>query len=164
MRIWNRSTSETGPRAAARRCLARLRGEEGGALVEIALTLPVMLAVLTGIFSFGIAFSNQLSLTQAVGTGAQLLQQSRNSTTDPCKDTLTAISNAAPNLTKANISLTLTLNGTSTTASSCAGSQSNLVEGQPITVAATYPCNLQVYGVKFVSACQLAAQVTEYEY
>jgi TadE-like protein len=35
------------------------RNEQGGALVEIALTLPIFLTVLLGIFKFGIAFSNQ---------------------------------------------------------------------------------------------------------
>ena len=63
------------------------RGEEGGALVEIALTLPPMLAILTGLCAFGVAFSNQLTLTQAVSTGGQYLSQIRTSTTNPCADT-----------------------------------------------------------------------------
>ena len=53
--------------------------------------LPLLLLVFTGIFDFGIAYYNQLTLTQAVGAGAQYLQQIRTSTTDPCADTLTAI-------------------------------------------------------------------------
>lgn len=147
-----------------RRTRALARCEEGGALVELALTLPILLALLTAILSFGIAFSNQLSLTQAAGTGAQYLQQIRLTTSDPCADTLNAISQAAPLLKKSSISLSLTMNGSTVSGSSCSGSQSNLIQGQPVTVAATYPCNLQVYGVKFSSTCNLGAQVTEYEY
>jgi len=143
----------------------RLRGEEGNALVEIALILPVFLAFVTGIGSFAIALGNQITLMQATGSGGQYLQQLRNGTTDPCKDTITAIENAAPNLASANIGLTLTLNGnTPITGASCSGKQSELVEGASVTVATTYPCTLSVYGVKFASSCNLSAQVTEYEY
>lgn len=146
-------------------CARRLaEREEGGALVELAMTLPILLALLTAIVSFGIAFSNQLTLTQAVGTGAQFLQQIRQTTSDPCADTLNAVSQAAPTLKKSNISLSITMNGSTISGSSCSGSQSNLVQGQPVTVAATYPCNLQIYGVKLSSTCNLGAQVTEYEY
>jgi Flp pilus assembly protein TadG len=143
---------------------ARFRGEDGNALIEIAMVLPVFLAFVTGIGSFAIALGNQITLIQATGSGGQYLQQLRNSTTDPCKDTLTAIENAAPNLAGSSIGMTLTMNGTKVTATSCSGDQSDLVEGAAVTVATTYPCTLSVYGIKFLSSCQLTAQVTEYEY
>jgi Flp pilus assembly protein TadG len=143
----------------------RFKGEDGNAIVEIAMVLPVFLALVTGIGSFAIALGNQITLIQATGAGGQYLQEIRTSTTDPCKDTLTAIENAAPNLASANIGLTLTLDGnTPITATSCSGKQSELVQGAAVTVATTYPCILSVYGVKFASSCQLTAQVTEYEY
>ena len=142
------------------------RGEEGGALVELAMTLPILLAILTGIVSFGIAFSNQLSLTQGVGTGAQYLQQIRTTTTDPCADTLNAITQSTPTLKKANITLTVNINGTNYSGSSCSGGASTLSQAQnkPVTVTAFYPCNLSIYGVSLSSSCKLGAQVTEYEY
>ena len=142
------------------------RGDEGGALIEIALTVPALLGVLTGIITFGVAYSNQLTLTQAVGTGGQYLAQIRTSTTDPCKDVFTAIKNAAPSLTPANIAMTLTLNGTTPTMTndSCSGSQTSLVQGTPVSVYATYPCALSIYNLKITGSCQLAAKVTEYEY
>jgi Flp pilus assembly protein TadG len=147
------------------RRLFHLGADDGNALVEMALVLPVFLAFVTGIGSFAIALGNQITLIQATGSGAQYLQQLRNGTTDPCKDTITAIENAAPNLASANIGLTLTLNGNSPiTGSSCSGKQTQLIEGASVTVATTYPCTLSVYGVKFANSCQLTAQVTEYEY
>ena len=152
----------------------RVRDEHGNMLVEIAISMPVLLLMFTGIFDFGIAYNNQLTLIQAVGSGAQYLQSIRTSTTNPCADTLTAIENAAPNLTAGNISLALNLNGTKypssgtpATSLSCSGAQTNLAEQEPVTVQATYPCSLPIVftrGVTWISTCQLSATVTEYEY
>ena len=154
--------------SVSRRAIVRFHsGEEGGALVEFALVVPLMLTMITGIFAVGIAFNNQLTLTQAVGAGAQHLQIIRTSTSDPCADTLSTLVAAAPNLNPAKISLTITINGgSSVTANSCTSSTSSLqaAQNEPVTVSATYPCNLQISGVKLASGCQLAATVTEYEY
>lgn len=141
-------------------------GDEGNTIVEFAIVLPVLMLIVTGIFAFGIAISNQLTLTQALGTGAQYLQQIRTSTTDPCNDTFTAIKNAAPYLNSLSITVTVTMNGVTPaqTGNSCPGSQSNLTAGVPVTVVATYPCTLGVYSMNFASSCQLSAKVTEYEY
>ena len=147
-----------------RRRAALGRNEEGGALVELALTVPVMLGLITAIVTFGIAFSNQVTLTQAVGSAGQYLSQIRSSSTDPCEDTYTALTNAAPGLSAASISLTTTLNGNKNTGNTCSGKQTQLVQGGTVTVYATYPCTLSIYGVSFASSCQLTAQVTEYEY
>ena len=157
----------TAHRSTAPGCRKRVCNEHGSTLVEVALTLPLLLLVFSGICYFGIAFSNQLTLTQAVGSGAQYLQQIRTSTTDPCADTLAAIENSAPTLTPGNISLTLNMDGTPVSKSSCPGSQSDLVQQAPVTVTATYPCALPIVftnGPKWISACQLSATVTEYEY
>lgn len=142
----------------------RIGNEDGNMMVEVALTLPLFMLLFTGIVTFANAYNNELNLTQAVGTGAQYLQQIRTSTSDPCKDTLTAIENAAPNLTGSEINLTLTMDGEKVNKSTCSGDQSYLVEGAPVTVSATYPCVLNIYNMSFVSSCQLSAQVTEYEY
>lgn len=142
----------------------RNRNQEGSVLVELAVALPMLLLLFTGVLSFASAYSNQLTLTQAVGSGGQYLQQIRNSTTNPCQDVLTQIENSAPSLNPSSISLTLTLNGTSVPGNSCSGDQSDLIEGAPVTVLATYPCNLHAFSMNLGSSCQLSAQVTEYEY
>jgi Flp pilus assembly protein TadG len=140
------------------------RNEEGSVLVELAVALPMLMLLITGVFSFAAAYSNQLILTQAVGSAGQYLQQIRTSTTNPCQDVLTQIENSAPSLTPSSISLTLTLDGKSVPGNSCSGDQSYMIEGAPVTVLATYPCNLHVFSMNFGSSCQLSAQVTEYEY
>ena len=142
----------------------RIGNEDGNVLVELALTLPLLMLLFTGMISFANAYNNELNLTQAVGAGAQYLQQIRTTTSDPCKDVLTTIENAAPNLTGSEINLTLTMSGTKVNKTSCAGDQTDLVEGSPVTVEATYPCVLSGYNLAFTSSCQLSAEVTEYEY
>ena len=149
------------------RALLRM-GEEGSALIEIALTLPILLGIITAICTFAVGFNNQLTLTSAVGAGAQYLELIRTTTSDPCADTLTAIENAAPGLTPASISLSFNLNGTAVSGNSCPSHTADLAAGAPVTVTAKYPCVLSImsmgYGTKFISNCQLSATVTEYEY
>ena len=140
------------------------KGETGSALVEVALTFPVLMVLVTGIAAFGIGFNNQIVLTNAVGTGAQYLQLIRTSSTDPCKDTLTAIQNSAPSLTGTNITLSFSFDGVPVSGNSCPGDQTDLVQGQPVTVMAKYPCVLPIYATNFATGCQLTATVTEYEY
>ena len=148
------------------RCVRALLsgGSQGGAMVEMALVLPILLAVVTGICAFGVGFNNELSLTSAVGAGAQQLQLIRTTTSDPCADALAVIVANAPNLRKASIILSITMNGNTYAGGSCSGHQSDLVAGQPVTISATYACALPIYNLKFSSACQLSAKVTEYEY
>jgi Flp pilus assembly protein TadG len=160
----NRKCAATARNAKAPRREKRTWNDEGSVIVEIALALPMLMLLFTGVFSFAAAYNNQLMLTQAVGAGGQYLQQLRSTTTDPCRDTLTAIENAAPTLNPSKINLTLTLNGNRVSGSSCAGDELFLAEGAQATVTATYPCTLQIYGMKFASSCQLSSQVTEYEY
>jgi len=161
-----RTASGSGPLGSlvrAGRALLR-SNDEGSALVEIGLVMPMLLALITAICAFAVAFNNQLTLTTAVGSGAQYLQLIRTTTTNPCADTLTAIENAAPSLTPASIALTFNFNGLKVVSNSCAGDQSYLVQGQSVTVSATYPCALPIYGAAFTGGCQLSAKVTEYEY
>lgn len=156
----------------ARGWIARLRRKlnagdaEGNALLEMAVALPLFLMLLTGVFSFGAAYNNKMALANAVGVAGQRLQQLRTSTTNPCSDTLAALTAAAPGLTAANVVLTLTLAGAPSSYSSgtCSGAQSYLTMGSSFTVKATYPCSLSMMGYSFGSSCLLKATVSEYEY
>jgi Flp pilus assembly protein TadG len=145
---------------------ARLRKcEEGSNLVEFALVLPVLLTLLTGILSVGTAMMNYESLTHGVTMAADYLVAARASTTDPCKDVLGQITANAPTLDSTKINVYLSTSGGNTASgSSCADKQSILAATQNVTVKATYPCNIGVYGVSFSSSCLLTASLTEYEY
>jgi Flp pilus assembly protein TadG len=141
--------------------------EEGGTLVEVAVVLPILLLIVTGIFTFGIALNNYIQLTDAVGISARLLAISRGQTTDPCTAASAAFYKAAPYLKTANLSFTFVLNGTTYTGASCSststttGAAGNLVQGQPAQITVTYPCNLAVYGKNYAPSCSLTGQVTE---
>ena len=167
------ATLRVEPRSIGRWVRALLnRNEEGSALVEIALVTPVLMAVITGICSFAVGFNNQLTLTSAVGAGAQYLQVIRSTTSDPCADTLTAIKASAPGFKPSGIQLSLAITSisgsgttsTTETGTSCPNATSLLTSQEPVTVSATYPCALAIYGTTFTNKCQLSAQVTEYEY
>ncbi len=162
----------TRKRSAAHRSIGRnaraslAHGDEGNALLEMALIMPALLGLVTGICAFGITFSNQLTLTQAVGSAGQYLSQYRPlKKTDPCADTFTQLTNAAPNLNSANISMTISINGIQKSGNTCSGAQTNFgTGGVDVSVYATYPCSLAIYGVKLGSGCQLSAKVTENGY
>jgi len=50
----------------------RHKNERGSALIEVALTLPLLLLVAAGIFEFGRAYQTQQVLTNAVREGARI--------------------------------------------------------------------------------------------
>jgi len=130
-------------------------------LIEFTLVMPILLLTMTGMVSFGLALRNDLVLTNAVNTGAQLLAFSRGQTTDPCATAYTAISGAAPSLTS-GLSLTFVINGSTYTATNtCAAGAANMVQGASASITATYPCALGVFGENF-AGCKLQSQVTEF--
>lgn len=155
---------------------ARLRtgDERGAAVLEMAVTLPIFLLLVTGIATFGLAFANYLSLTDAVYIAGQQLAVSRSQTTNPCSLVGTTMQNALPpGMVYSSVTITLVLNGvqygpySGTASSTCAsssnttGSAGNLVQGQNAEIIASYPCNLSVYGHNYAPTCNLTSQVTE---
>ena len=54
-----------------------MRNEEGQAMTEFAVALPIVALVLFAILQFGIAFNNYLTLTDAVRRGARVAAVSR---------------------------------------------------------------------------------------
>ena len=136
-------------------------------MVEMALILPVLLLVVTGILVFGLAFNNFLMLTEATSVGARTLAISRGETTDPCATAASAVYAAAPLLVAANLSFTFVLNGTTYTGPSCnsgsstTGAAGNLKQGAYAVVTVTYPCSLAVYGANYAPNCSLQSQIAE---
>lgn len=144
------------------RSLRDAKGEEGGALVETAVTLPLIMMIMTGIFSFSIAIYQKLQLTEAVSNGGHYLAVDRGDS-DPCQTVANAIYNAAPGLSSSAMSLSFTINGGSPTGPTCSGSNgaTNMVTNATAEIQASYPCSLSVYGMSFASNCSLQTQITE---
>lgn len=155
-----------------------IRGDHGGALVEMALVMPIMLAMLTGIFSFSVVLYQKLQLGEAVSNAGRVMALERGDT-DPCATTANAIYAAAPALAKSSMTLTFTLGGSNTsgtvtggtiyggtkgTAPTCTaagnGGAAALQTGWPAQIQATYPCSFFVYNTK-LGSCSVTTQVTE---
>ena len=141
--------------------------EEGSSLIEFAVTLPVLLLLVTGILVFGVAFSNYIMLNEATAIGARQLAISRGQTLDPCKTVVNAVYAAAPLLVSANLTVTITLNGqsyagmTTCSGTSTSGAPANMILGTNAVVKVTYPCSLSLFGDLISSGFLLTAQTTE---
>jgi Flp pilus assembly protein TadG len=158
-----------GPSSLSKRVSQFLRAaDQGSALVEFALILPMMLLLTTGILIFGVAMNNYLQLTNAVSIGARTLAVNAQITLDPCAVASSAVIAAAPGLNSSNLNFSYTLNGVSYSGTSCgsasvsSGAAANLSSGTTATVTATYPLNLSVFGQKY-SATNAVLQATTTE-
>ena len=157
-----------GIRSLGERVHARLRAsnKRGQSLIELAVSLPLLLLIVTGIMTFGIALNNYLTLTNAVTVGGELLAVSRGQTTDPCATAANAITQVSPLLNPASFKFTFSLNGTGYSGASCSssstttGAAGNLVQGAAAQVTASYPYTYSIYGVP-VSSGTMTAQTTE---
>ncbi len=113
----------------------RFKGEEGAALLEIAIALPLMLVVVTGAISFSLAFYNLQELQNAVSTAAQGLAGARSgSIADPCAQVVSQVEAALPGWTSSNLTFTVIINNYSTSSATygpTAGSLSCAAAGPP---------------------------------
>jgi Flp pilus assembly protein TadG len=135
---------------------------EGGALVEMALIVPMMMTLITGMASFGLALNHYLLLSHASDVGARYIAINQGNftngaTTNPCAMAATQIQAAAVGLDASQLSYSITLtpstggtatnytssNGTSGfgSGSGCAtGGASNMGTGGGIvTVSISHP-------------------------
>jgi|CZKZ01.1.fsa_nt_gi Flp pilus assembly protein TadG len=147
--------------------------EEGQALVEAALVLPMLLTIGTGILIFGIFMMQVLSLTEGVGNAGRVLAVSGGVTLDPCAAAVTAVQNSAPLLNTSNLTYQITLNpgtgdvvynGSSCSSSSTTtGAAGNLVSGGTAKVKVSYSnCSLSFYGNNLMpGGCSISQSVME---
>lgn len=144
---------------------AKLRSAEGNALVEIAVTMPIVFMLLTGVFSLTLALSQKVELTEAVSDGGRALAVERGET-DPCRVATQTIKRNLLGLDTSQLSLSYTLNGNAygTGVTSCpgtgGGANADMVQGKTATITAKYPCLITLYGSPIVN-CTLGSQVSE---
>lgn len=161
--------SSAKPRSLGQRFRALLRaGEQGSAIIEFALILPMLLMLTTGLMVFGVAMNNYMQLTHAVNVAARTVSLyghdtgTASSIPDPCATASTAVMNAAPGLNAANMTFSYSFNGVPETTTSCTSAAPSLTSGSNVTVTATYPLNLSVYGTVFSqNSAVLQASATE---
>jgi Flp pilus assembly protein TadG len=85
-----------------------LKSEEGTSLVELAISLPIMLSLLTGAASFSLAFYSLQQLGNATTSGVQLVAADQGLVTDPCATAATAVESALPNWTTTKLTFAMT--------------------------------------------------------
>lgn len=157
--------SRNGQRTFLPRLRSRLRSnQEGSAVIEMAVTLPLVMLIMTGIFSFSMSLYQKLQLAEAVSNAGHMLAVDRGDH-DPCATATNAIYNAAPGLSRTSLTIAITLNGNPETSSSCPGSgttspNTDLAEGSNALIQVSYPSSLSVYGRNF-GGFDLVSQVTE---
>jgi Flp pilus assembly protein TadG len=156
----------------------RCSGGEGQSLVEFALVLPVLLLIITAIYSLGLFMLNYQTLIHAVDQGGIALELLPNmpasgtypGATDPCLTVAQAVVGSSGTLVKTGtngIQLTVTIgsnsygpsapaNSSGTANFSCTDASAYAVQGATGTVKATYPCNISIYGIPFNSSCQIS--------
>jgi Flp pilus assembly protein TadG len=128
------------------------RAQDGQAMVEFALVLPLLLLLVTGIIQFGILFHNYVTLTDAVRAGARQAAVSRT-LPDPVGAATSRVKSSAAGLEGSDIVVTVTPynpgDGTAT-----------WVQGGDVTVKATYPYRIAVFGLS-VKSGRFESETTE---
>ena len=107
------SSKRTSPSCRRMRNRGRIRAasEQGSALVEFALVMPIFLTVVFGMCSFGFLINEYLQLTEVCNIGAEQLALTR-SQSDPCQVVYNDVVQVSPHLNAPAMIFTFTLNGT----------------------------------------------------
>jgi len=144
-------------------CKPSVDSECGSSLVELALVLPMMMVLITGMYSIGIALSNYVMLTNAVGTGARAFAISPAVTintgsgttatiTDPCAYAIQMATQATPTIPAGGVTYTFTYTSLATGKSTnyqkgtCSGISTSV--GDTVQMQALYPYNFLLYGFR----------------
>jgi Flp pilus assembly protein TadG len=114
------------------------RREDGQAMTELALVLPIFAVLLLAIIQFGIAFNNYLTLTDATRAGARKAAVSRF-VGDDGASAVAAVKAAASGLDQSKLTPVVTSTNT-------AGATDWSTPGDVVTVTATYPYTINILG------------------
>jgi Flp pilus assembly protein TadG len=148
-------------KSAAFKAARAFRGDASGAsAVEFALVVPFLLFLVVGLFQFGITINNYLELTDGVRSGGRQFAISRTTST-PYTSSVNAVKNSAANLTAANVTVTLSVNGAGCSSDSACTTALATSSGGTATATATYPCSLSIMGVNFAPSCTLTSTTSD---
>jgi Flp pilus assembly protein TadG len=107
------------------------RNQQGQAMTEFALVLPMLALLLFAVIQFGIVFNNFITLTDSTRAGARKAAVSRRDP-DPRATCIAAIRNSANNLNQSDLQ------------PDC---QSTWQPGADVRVTATYPYSISLLGI-----------------
>ena len=123
----------------------QIRNEQGQAMTEFALVLPVLALILFAVIQFGIVFNNYVTLTDATRAGARKAAVSRD---DPNRDAdvMAAVRSSATDLDGSQLSVS--------------PPSSTWDSGTDVTVTASYPYSISLLGL-VVKSGRLSSTTTE---
>jgi Flp pilus assembly protein TadG len=123
----------------------QIRNEQGQAMTEFALVLPVLALILFAVIQFGIVFNNYVTLTDATRAGARKAAVSRD---DPNRDAdvMAAVRSSATDLDGSKLSVS--------------PPSSTWDSGTDVTVTASYPYSISLLGL-VVKSGRLSSTTTE---
>jgi Flp pilus assembly protein TadG len=123
----------------------QIRNEQGQAMTEFALVLPVLALILFAVIQFGIVFNNYVTLTDATRAGARKAAVSRD---DPNRDAdvMAAVRSSASDLDGSKLSVS--------------PPSSTWDSGSDVTVTASYPYSISLLGL-VVKSGRLSSTTTE---
>jgi Flp pilus assembly protein TadG len=147
----------------------RFRRDDGQAMVEFAIVLPLLLLLVTGIIQFGLLFNKYITLTDAARNGAQTLAIGRG-LTDGCDPAVlqTVESGSATGLTSSQVTPSFSSSsdqcGTGTyvydTSGNTVANGNTWTQGDQATVTATQPFTLSLFGIP-VQTLNLSASASD---
>lgn len=114
-------------------------------MVEFALVLPILCVILFAVIQFGMLYNNYVTLTDATRVGARKAAVSRLAA-DPVGDTIAKVEYAAAGLDADKLDVDV--------------SATAWEHGEDVTVAATYPYEINLLGF-VVAAGDLRSETTE---
>ena len=155
-RLW--SLAMRAPRMRPFPALAR--DAVGTSAIEFAFIAPALMLLALGTVQFGLTLNNYITLMEAVRTASRQLAVSRGGTT-PYTDTVNQIYRSAPNLTRASLTISVSVDGNACSTDTTCSTALASAQGRPANVAATYPCDLTVMAHDFAPGCTLSSQTTE---
>ena len=115
-----------------------IKNQNGSEIIEFALVLPIVLALIFGIVLFGWLFNNYLTIAYSSSRGARFIEMSRGYVTSPCTSIMTEILGNAITLTPANVTVDVQL-GTVT------GGVFTLTKDYPIYTKGSNNCSSSAY-------------------
>jgi Flp pilus assembly protein TadG len=121
------------------------RNERGQTMVEFALVVPLICVVLFGVLQFGALYNDYVTLTDAARVGARKAATSRQEQ-NPAAAAEAAARKSAKGLDQAELDVTVTATAWE--------------HGRDVTVAATYPYEIDLLGV-VVASGELSSETTE---
>ena len=120
------------------------RSEQGQAITEFALALPILALLLFAVIQFGIAFNNYITLTDATRAGARKAAVARQ-LSNPVNACQSAIRTSASDLNQSDLTASCT---------------STWQMGADVTVNASYPYSISLLGL-VVKSGRLSSTTTE---